>query len=47
MSGETLFSLSMKYFGSGAYIDAIYEANKDVINNPNYIYEGQVLVIPE
>ena len=49
-SGETLSSISMKYYNSADKEDwmAIYEANKDVIgDNPNLIKPDQVLKIPE
>lgn len=50
VSGETLSSISMKYYDSPAKDDwmAIYEANKEVIgDNPNLIKPDQVLKIPE
>lgn len=50
VSGETLSSISMKYYDSADKEDwmAIYEANKDVIgDNPNVIKPDQVLKIPE
>ena len=49
-SGETLSSISMKYYDSADRDDwmAIYEANKEVIgDNPNLIKPDQVLKIPE
>ncbi len=46
-SGDTLWALAVKYLGDGSkYID-IYNANKDKISDPNLIYVGQVLSIPE
>ena len=50
VSGETLSSISMKYYDSADRDDwmAIYEANKEVIgDNPNLIKPDQVLKIPE
>jgi len=50
VSGETLSSISMKYYDSADRDDwmAIYEANKEVIgDNPNVIKPDQVLKIPE
>jgi nucleoid-associated protein YgaU len=49
-SGETLSSISMKYYDSADRDDwmAIYDANKEVIgDNPNLIKPDQVLKIPE
>ena len=44
--GDSLWSISKQQLGSGARWREIYEANKDVIKNPNRIYVGQVLQIP-
>ena len=44
-SGDSLWAISKKMYGDGAQYDKIYEANKDVIKNPNLIYAGQVLLI--
>ena len=58
VSGDTLWALAKKYYGSGSKYTVIYEANKSTIeaaakshgransNNGNYIYPGTVLVIP-
>lgn len=46
-SGDCLWNISKKYYGSGAQYTKIYNANKGVIGgNPNLIYPGQVLTIP-
>ena len=50
VSGETLSSISLKYYSSASKDDwmAIYDANKEVIgDNPNLIKPDQVLKIPE
>ncbi len=44
--GDSLWSISKQQLGSGARWREIYEANKDVIKDPNRIYVGQVLQIP-
>ncbi len=45
-AGETLRTISQKYFGTKErYLD-IYEANRDIIANPDEIKAGQKLVIP-
>ena len=58
-TGDTLWNLAKKYYGSGAKYTIIYNANKSVIesaakahgrsdsNNGHYIYPGTVLTIPE
>ncbi len=46
-SGETLSHISLHYYKTANRWKEIYEANKAVIgDNPNRIYPGQVLVIP-
>jgi len=45
-SGDTLWAIAAKYYGSGAQYTKIYQANTDKISNPNLIYVGQVLTIP-
>ena len=45
--GETLFSLSRKYYGNNAMYACIIEYNKDVIKNPDNIPEGTKLRIPK
>ncbi len=47
VSGDCLWNIAKKFYGSGAQYTKIYEANKSVIGgNPNKIYPGQVLSIP-
>ena len=45
-AGDTLWSISAKYLGSGAKYMQIYEANRNILSNPNIIYAGQELIIP-
>lgn len=46
-SGDNLWNIAKKYYGSGAMYTKIYEANKDLIGgNPNLIFPGQQLIIP-
>lgn len=47
IKGETLWGIAKKYYGDGAKYDRIYNANTDKIKNPNLIYVGQVLTIPQ
>jgi NitT/TauT family transport system substrate-binding protein len=44
--GDTLSRLSERYYNSVNKWEKIYEANKDTLKNPNYIYIGMKLVIP-
>lgn len=46
VSGDTLWAIAKKYYGNGALYNKIYEANKNIIKNPNLIYPGQKVVIP-
>ena len=45
--GDTLWGIAKKYYGDGAQYTRIYEANKDKIKTPNFIYAGQVFAIPQ
>lgn len=46
-SGDCLWNIAKKYYGSGSEYTKIYNANKSIIGgNPNLIYPGQVLTIP-
>lgn len=46
-SGDCLWNIAKKFYGSGGRYTEIYNANKGVIGgNPNLIYPGQVLTIP-
>jgi len=44
--GDTLWAIAKKHLGDGNRWREIYEANNDLIRNPNLIYPGQVFVIP-
>jgi nucleoid-associated protein YgaU len=45
--GDTLSKLAKQYYGNANQWKRIYEANKDVIKNPDLIYPGQTFRIPE
>lgn len=45
--GDCLWSIAKKLLGNGARYPEIYELNRDKIKNPNLIYPGQILVIPQ
>lgn len=44
--GETLGGIAKHYYGKPMKYVAIFEANKDVLKNPDVIHPGQELVIP-
>lgn len=44
--GETLSSISLRYYGSSSGWRTIHEANRNVIENPNRLAVGTELVIP-
>lgn len=45
-SGDTLWGIAKAYYGNGAEYPKIFNANRNIIKNPNLIYPGQKLVIP-
>jgi NitT/TauT family transport system substrate-binding protein len=44
--GDTLSRMAQKYYGDMLKWNKIYEANKQTIKNPNFIYIGQKIMIP-
>lgn len=44
--GDTLWGLAKKYYGSGSKYPVIFNANKNLINNPDDIKDGWKLVVP-
>jgi NitT/TauT family transport system substrate-binding protein len=48
VAGDTLSHLAVQYYGNSAEPKwmRIYEANRNTIKNPNYIYIGQKIIIP-
>jgi nucleoid-associated protein YgaU len=45
-SGDTLSGIAAKYYGKGSLYPRIFEANREVIKNPDLIYPGQKIRIP-
>ena len=45
-SGDCLWRIAQKFLGRGSRYTEIYNLNRDKISNPNLIYPGQVLRIP-
>lgn len=46
ISGDTLSGIAKKYYGKGSAYMRIFEANKEVIKDPDKIYVGQKIRIP-
>ncbi len=46
VSGDTLGGIAKKYYGSAGKYMKIFEANRDIISDPNKIYPGQKIKIP-
>ena len=47
VSGDTLGAISKKYYGKAGDYMKIFEANRDILDNPDLIKVGQKLQIPE
>lgn len=45
--GDCLWNIAKEYLGDGAKYKEIFDANKDKISNPDKIFVGQVIVIPD
>ena len=46
-AGDSLWKISEKMYGSGGKYMKIFEANTDLLENPDKIFPGQELVIPD
>lgn len=46
VSGDTLGAIAKKFYGKSSKYMAIFEANRDIISDPNKIYPGQKIRIP-
>lgn len=46
VKGDTLSAIAKKYYGRASKWRLIFEANTDIISNPDLIRVGQVLKIP-
>jgi nucleoid-associated protein YgaU len=44
--GDTLWAIAQKAYGDGSKYNAIFEANKPMLSDPDKIYPGQLLRIP-
>jgi nucleoid-associated protein YgaU len=45
--GATLWAIAEENLGNGVYYVQVYEANSDLIRDPNLIYPGQIFRMPE
>ena len=45
-SGDTLGKIAKHYYGNAGKYTAIFEANKDILKNPDVIFPDQELKIP-
>lgn len=46
VSGDTLGGIAKKYYGNAGKYMKIFEANREIISDPNKIYPGQKIRIP-
>ncbi len=46
VSGESLSKIAKHYYGDAMKYNAIFEANRGLLDNPDVIHPGQKLVIP-
>lgn len=45
--GDTLWAISRRAYGAGRHYPVIFAANRDIIDNPDLIFPGQKLRIPD
>ncbi len=45
--GHTLWGIARERLGAGVLYVQVYEANRDLIRDPHWIYPGQIFAIPE
>lgn len=47
VEGDSLSKIAKRHYGDGKKWSRIYEANRDLLKDPDLIYPGQILRIPE
>ncbi len=47
VSGDTLWKISKEHYGEGGKYMKIFEANRDILDDPDKIQVGQVLKLPD
>jgi nucleoid-associated protein YgaU len=45
-SGDSLWKIAAQFYGTGTKHEALFEANREVIQDPNLIFPGQKIRIP-
>ena len=45
--GDTLSHIAKEHYGKSSKYHAIFEANKDILKDPDHIYPGQELKLPK
>ena len=46
VSGDTLGAIAKRFYGKASMYTKIFEANREIISDPNKIYPGQTIKIP-
>lgn len=46
VSGDTLGAVAKRFYGNASKYTKIFEANRDILSDPNKIYPGQKIRIP-
>ncbi len=46
VSGDTLGGIAKRFYGNASKYTKIFEANRDILSDPNKIYPGQKIRIP-
>jgi nucleoid-associated protein YgaU len=46
-SGDTLSKIALEHYGDANAYNTIFEGNRPMLSDPDEIYPGQVLIIPE
>jgi NitT/TauT family transport system substrate-binding protein len=46
IGGDTLSHLALQYYGNARKWPKIFEANKETMTNPHYLYIGQKIIVP-
>lgn len=47
VAGDTLSGIAQQFYGNGSLYTRIFEANRDQLTDPNKIFVGQVLRVPQ
>lgn len=45
--GDTLSAIAKRVYGKASYWQQIFDANRDTLDNPDRIFPGQVITLPE